>query len=291
MHNVRLANPGASVEAIQHHYDVGNAFYRLWLDPSMSYSAACWADEHETFVGAQQRKLEFHVTQARAQTAPRVLDIGCGWGAWLKYLVDRYPVEQAVGLTLSQEQAQWIDSYHEPRIDVRLESWSDHTPIEPYDAMVCVGAFEHFARPEHSDAQRLAGYRAFFQSCHAWLRPGGWMSLETITYENMRRQDRSRFLLENIYPESDLPTLADIAEATERLFELVTYRNDRADAARTWRVWLHNLKAKRAEAVQLVGEEKVATYETYLKFSIIAFHIGNLGLPRMALKRIDRPRP
>lgn len=291
MTNVTHSNPGASAEAIQHHYDVGNAFYRLWLDPTMSYSAACWVDEDDTFELAQQHKLAFHVTQARAQVAQRVLDVGCGWGALLKYLVDTYPVEQVVGLTLSQEQAKWIASYHEPRIDVRLESWSDHTPTEPYDAIVSVGAFEHFARPEHSDAQRIAGYRDFFQCCHAWLRPGGWMSLETITYENMRREDRSRFLLENIYPQSDLPTLADIAEATERLFEIVTYRNDRADAERTWRAWLKTLKAKRAEAVQLVGEEKVVTYETYLKFSIIAFHIGNLGLPRIALKRIDTPRP
>jgi cyclopropane-fatty-acyl-phospholipid synthase len=87
-----------------------------------------------------------------------------------------------------------------------------------------------------------------------------------------------------------LPTLADIAKASERLFEIVRLRNDRDEAERTWREWLVKLRANRQAAVDLVGEEIVRRYEKYLKLSIIGFHVANMGQLRLAMRRIDRPR-
>jgi cyclopropane-fatty-acyl-phospholipid synthase len=289
MNPVKTQKPGASAEAVRHHYDVSNEFYRLWLDSTMSYSAAMW-EEGDTFEAAQVRKLEFHTKQARASGAKRVLDVGCGWGALLKYLVEMHGVERAVGLTLSKNQAEWIASYNLPQIEVRVESWTDHSPEAPYDAIASMGAFEHFARPNLSEEERVAGYRLFFQRCHQWLKPGGWMSLETVSYENAHSEDLSEFFLTEIYPESDLPTLADIAKATERLFEIVRLRNDREDAANTWRAWLAGLRANRGKAIEIVGEKIVAHYEKYLKLSIIGNHTGTMGQLRMALRRIDKPR-
>jgi cyclopropane-fatty-acyl-phospholipid synthase len=191
---------------------------------------------------------------------------------------------------LSPRQAEWITSYDLPQIEVRVESWSDHVPEAPYDAITSMGAFEHFARPLMSEEERVRGYRSFFQCCHDWLNPGGWISLETVSYENASREDLSQFFLTEIYPESDLPTLADIAKACERIFEIVRLRNDRLDAAQTWRAWLAGLRNHRAEAVELVGEEMVDHYEKYLKYSIIGNHTGTMGQLRMAMRRIDRPR-
>ena len=280
---------GASAEAIQHHYDVGNEFYHLWLDPTLTYSNAQW-EEIDSFESAQLRKIDFHINQARARRAKRVLDVGCGWGSTLRRLVEAHDVAHAVGLTLSKAQAEWIASSKWRRIEVKLESWSDHYPEEPYDAIISIGAFEHFAGPNLSGTQKVAAYRTFFQCCHQWLKPGGWMSLETSTYENMRREDMSHFIVNEIFPESDLPSLADIAKASERIFEIVTLRNDRRDVELTSRAMLSKLKGNRAEAVGLVGEAVVARYERYMKFWIIGAHLGKIGNVRIALRRIDNPR-
>lgn len=281
---------GASAEAIQHHYDAGNDFYRLWLDNSTNaYSCALW-EENDTLESAQLRKIDFHINQARARGAKRVLDVGCGWGGTLKRLVEMHNVEHAVGLTLSKAQAKWIESFNQPGIEVKLKSWSDYFPEEPFDAIISIGAFEHFAKLELSQEQKIECYRTFFQRCHEWLKPGGWISLQTIVYENSRREDFSKFFAEEIFPESDLPRLADIAKATERIFEIVALKNDREHYERTLKVWLKRLKANRKEAVNLVGEKVVARYEKYLAICIIGFHTGTMNLSRLTLRRIDNPR-
>src|SRR5216683_3583229 len=168
-----IENPGASPEAIQHHYDVSNDFYQLWLDSTMTYSGALW-EENNTLEAAQICKIDFHIQQARARNAQRVLDVGCGWGSILERLVKVNNVQYAVGLTLSQSQAAWVASLGQPRIEVRVENWLDHVPVAPYDAIISIGAFEHFAKPTLSNEQKVESYRSFFRSCHAWLKPGGW---------------------------------------------------------------------------------------------------------------------
>ncbi|MDJ0796949.1 MAG: cyclopropane-fatty-acyl-phospholipid synthase family protein [Calothrix sp. MO_167.B12] len=287
--SVNVLNPGASAEAIQHHYDVSNDFYRLWLDPTSTYSSALW-EENDNLESAQLRKIDFHINQARAIGAKRVLDVGCGWGSTLKRLVEMHNIDQAVGLTLSKAQAEWIESLNQPQIEVQLKSWSDYLPEEPFDAIISIGAFEHFAKLELSEEQKIERYRTFFQRCHEWLKSSGYMSLQTIVYENSQREDVSQFFAEEIFPESDLPHLAEIAKATEKIFEVVALRNDRKHYERTLRAWLKNLKANRKEAVNLVGERVVARYEKYLSFCIIGFHTGTMNLSRITLRRIDHPR-
>jgi cyclopropane-fatty-acyl-phospholipid synthase len=288
MNAVKNQNPGASAEAIQYHYDVSNNFYRLWLGSTNAYSCAIW-EENDTLESAQLRKIDFHINQAKARGALRVLDVGCGWGATLKRLVEVHNVEQAVGLTLSKAQAEWIESFRQPRIKVKLESWSEHSPEEPYDAIISVGAFEHFAKLNLNNVQKVEGYRTFFQRCHEWLKPGGWMSLQTMTYGNVRREELSQFIADCL-PDSDLPSFSEIAEATERIFEIVALRNNREDYVRTWKAWLSNLKANRKAAVNLVGEEMVARYEKFLSLFTIGFHAGNMDLLRITMRRIDNPR-
>jgi cyclopropane-fatty-acyl-phospholipid synthase len=292
MTTVINTNPGASAEAIQHHYDVSNEFYRLWLDETNTYSSALWLedDAEDTLEAAQIRKLDYHINQARAKGANRVLDIGCGWGAIAKRLVEVYGVREAIGLTLSQEQADWVRSFQYPNIQVRVESWSDHEPQQPYDAIISIGAFEHFAQLSQTQEEKIAGYRQFFTKCHQWLQPGGYMSLQTISYENSRKEDFSDFYAQEIFPESDLPRLADIATASDRLFEIVALRSDREHYARTLKAWYRRLKQNRQAAVELVGEKIVQRYEKYLHFSIIGFHTGTMGLLRLTFRRIDKPR-
>ena len=160
---------GSSPAAIQQHYDIGNNFYRLWLDPTLSYSCALWAKDErdDRLAEAQVRKLDYHADQARVTAGACVLDVGCGWGALLKRLVEVHNAGQAVGITLSKAQADWAASFRDPRIGVYLESWTDHAPANPYDAIISIGAFEHFARPDWGDTEKENAYRAFFGAATA----------------------------------------------------------------------------------------------------------------------------
>jgi cyclopropane-fatty-acyl-phospholipid synthase len=282
-----VANSGASLEAIQHHYDVDNEFYRLWLDESLTYSCALFqpGDDLET---AQQRKLDYHIDRANARGADRVLDIGCGWGSMLRRLSESAGVREVVGLTLSQAQLDKVSSLHLPGARAHLQAWQDHVPTAPYDALISIGAFEHFARPELSDAEVIASYRAFFQRCHGWLAPNGHLSLQTIAYGTAQRKDINSFILNDIFPESDLPTAAAIVHAFDGLFELVEWRNDRTHYAETFRHWSRRLRAKESEARALVGDIKVDKFKKYQGLFTIGFHTGAMNLFRISLKKIER---
>ncbi|HEX8065412.1 MAG TPA: cyclopropane-fatty-acyl-phospholipid synthase family protein [Thermoleophilaceae bacterium] len=284
---------GASAEAIQHHYDLGNDFYALWLDPSRTYSCALWADEGdgESLESAQMRKLDHIAAGARAAGAERVLDVGCGWGAMLRRLVEHHGVGSVVGLTLSEAQAEYVTGWADGRYDVRVENWADHDPGASYDAIVSIGAFEHFADYGMPRAARVQAYKDFFERAAGWLPRGGRLSLQTILKGNNVRLDRETrrdllFIIERIFPESELPWLSEVMEASERRFDVVSLRNDPDHYARTCRAWLDGLVASRGRAEELVGAEAVADYERYLRASADAFERRHLGLLRVAFERV-----
>jgi cyclopropane-fatty-acyl-phospholipid synthase len=326
---------GSSAEAVQHHYDVGNEFYSLWLDPTLTYTCALWDDDaRDTLEAAQLRKLDYHAAQARVGGARRVLDIGCGWGSMLRRMVEAHGVERAVGVTLSRAQTDYVARLGVPGVEVRFENWFDHRPAQPYDAIISICAIEHAARLGLVRRQRVAAYRTFFRHCHALLAPGRRMSLQTMAYGagaafagragalfgrlGPRRIDRilhaarehprlgaaaARLLgalapipgdlngldaldFAVVFEEATLPTLVEIAEGADGLFEIETLRNDREQYARTGREWLRRFQATRAECLALVGEDRVARYERYLGLVPRVFDSGAAELLRITFRRV-----
>ncbi|HTX50284.1 MAG TPA: cyclopropane-fatty-acyl-phospholipid synthase family protein [Caulobacteraceae bacterium] len=280
----RRTTPGASAEAIQTHYDVGNRFYELWLDPTLTYSCALWDGEDDTLEAAQQRKLAYMADAALGAGARRVLDIGCGWGGLLRHFRTR-GVAVAVGLTLSQAQHDFVEGLGLPGVEARLESWRDHRPASPYDAIVSAGAFEHFADLDLTEAERLGVYRDFFRRCHEWLRPGGTLTLQTIAYGPAPAPASRRRHFVEIFPESDLPWPAEIFKASEHLFEVTAFRNDRDHYIRTLKAWRRNLREARASALDEVGEAIFGFYERYLVLAAIAFGGRHAVLLRLRMTR------
>jgi cyclopropane-fatty-acyl-phospholipid synthase len=287
--SVAATSIGASAEALRGHYDVGTEFYRLWLDPTLTYSCPLWEDG-DTLETAQMRKLDYLAESARARGARRALDVGCGWGSMLRRLVDHHGVERAVGLTISEAHARWISSWNDPRCTVLLESWEEHTPDDAYDAIVSIGAFEHFAKLGLRPAARIASYRAFFDRCRSWLRPGGRIALQTVA-KGSATPDRQAirdviWLYTEVWPETETPRLAEIEQACEGLFDVVRCRDDGAQYARTCRLWRSRLTAQRGPAIEVAGEAVVEKFERWLDVCARLFDQGVSTLLRLELSRI-----
>ncbi|TVS83357.1 SAM-dependent methyltransferase [Mycobacterium helveticum] len=281
---------GASAESIRHHYDVSDAFYSLWLDESMTYSCGLWQAEEDSLSAAQTRKIDYLASLAGAGAQKRVLDIGCGWGSAMQRLVTAHDVEHVTGLTLSAAQAHHIEQLDDSRLDVRVQDWADFVPDEPYDALISVGAMEHFVKFGWERSRKVAAYRAFFHKCHESLKPGAGMALQTIGKGSVALDEQglkdTLFITQHIFPESDLPRLAEIVHAAEKLFEVRSVANHREHYARTCAAWLDRLQANMAAAVEITGREKAEAYETYLKACIRQFQLGHANLYRLSLRRV-----
>ncbi|HET7716435.1 MAG TPA: cyclopropane-fatty-acyl-phospholipid synthase family protein [Bauldia sp.] len=276
---------GASAAAIQHHYDLSDDFFGLWLGPERVYSAALFEGDDD-LEAAQMRKLDHHIAAAAAAGKARVLDVGCGWGALLRRLTRHAGVQHAVGLTLSASQAAFARQRAGPEIEVREESWRDHKPEAPYDAIISIGAFEHFARPGLSPEEKLGAYREFFAFCRDGLRMGGRLSLQTIAY-SASGITLPAFIAERVFRESELPLIHEPIAAADPDFELVALRNDRDHYARTLVAWERNLMARRAEAAAIVGEEAVTEFLRYLRVCAMAFKLDAICLLRMSFVKRD----
>jgi len=274
---------GASADAIRAHYDRGRDFYEVWLDPTLTYSCALWTDT-DSLEGAQVRKIDFHIESAEATGAARVLDIGCGWGSILERLVTHHGVTHAVGLTLSEDQANYVARKGASGVEVRIENWVDHAPERTYDAVICVGMLEHCAHIDLAGDAKIAAYRRFFAKCHSLLHAGRCLSLQTICFGTLRRL--SQFIQDRIWPESNLPVLNEIVLASDGLFEIERLTSDRSDYARTCRSWADNLSRELDRATEVAGESVVSDYLRFLEMSATAFETGALNLYRMKMRRL-----
>ncbi|MDB5652426.1 MAG: cyclopropane-fatty-acyl-phospholipid synthase [Tardiphaga sp.] len=197
----------------------------------------------------------------------------------LRRLVDGAGVASAVGLTLSPSQARWIAGSPRAEIEALEEDWRVHRPKKRYDAIVSVGAFEHFVQKGLEPARKLAAYREFFALCDGLLTTGGGMSLQTIAYSEPHEVHP---LQEETFPESDLPLFWEPLAAAEGRFQLVAVRNDGDDYVRTLQMWEQSLLDHHDEAVALVGDAATAKFRRYLRLSAVGFRIGMVGLLRMS---------
>jgi cyclopropane-fatty-acyl-phospholipid synthase len=293
------ASSGASAAAVQYHYDISDDFYRLWLGSTMMYSSGLWsgaADDPADLDAAVLRKIDFFAESVLPAHPATVLDVGCGWGGNLRRLVEKPQVERAVGLTLSVAQQRFLVSQPVAHTDIRLESWADHAPERPYDAIVTYGAFEHFARDGTTSVQRVDAYRQFFASCFDWLVAGGRLGLETITHDGapdtesaLGRGPLGDSVLE-LYPESICPHLSEIILGFEPYFNVEVLRSDAADFARTCRLWHLALRANAERAAALVGADTVRRYQRYLASSELQFRTRLLTNTRLVLHRRPQRR-
>ena len=161
-------------EDVQAHYDLSDEFFRLFLDPSQTYSCAYFERDDMTLEEAQLAKVDLALGKLGLQPGMTLLDVGCGWGSTMRRAVEKYDVN-VIGLTLSQEpgrpRQKTLDEMDSPRTKrVLLDGWEEFD--EPVDRIVSIGAFEHFGHDRYDD---------FFKMANKALPDDGVMLLHTIT--------------------------------------------------------------------------------------------------------------
>lgn len=241
------------------HYETSNDFFKLWLDPTMTYSCAYFATGSESLEEAQLAKLDRAFDWVHLQPGHRLLDIGCGWGAAAERAAERYGAS-AVGLTVSRQQYALARGRERPglALSYRLEGWEAYR--DPCDVIVSFGAFEHF---------QISQYDAFFARCRELLPDGGPLLIQTITIGKPSTSFKlfryARFLRKEIYPGAELPP-PEVVVSHARVggFELVQAESLRTHYTRTLEEWLGNLEANRDAAIATTSEETYAKVVRYL---------------------------
>jgi cyclopropane-fatty-acyl-phospholipid synthase len=293
----RPATMGTSPRAIRHHYDLSDDFFRIWLGPDLVYSCGWWeaGDGRDTLARAQQRKLDFFADRLGVRGG-RVLDVGCGWGALLDRFVRVHGAASGTGLTLSPSQAGFAAGRNVPGVSYLLRSWTDHEPGEPYDAVTCIEATEHFASETLSPDEKVEVYRAFFERAASWLRPGGRMGLQLICLDNLghagSRPGRGPFadlILGDIFPESMPASLSELVLGWETHFELDEFHDHPRHYQRTFRAWTLAYREQEARARELVGPEAARAYARYFAVGEAVFRLREHSLYRVILTK--RPEP
>ncbi|HXZ77067.1 MAG TPA: class I SAM-dependent methyltransferase, partial [Streptosporangiaceae bacterium] len=225
-----------------------------------------------------------------------VLDVGCGWGALLDRFVRVHGAAAGTGLTLSPGQAGFAARRDVPGVSYRLQNWTDHQPGEPYDAITCIEATEHFASETLSPDEKVGVYRAFFERAASWLRPGGRMGLQLICLDNLghagSRAGRGPFadlILGDIFPESMPASLSELVLGWETHFELDEFHDHPRHYQRTFRSWTLAYREQEARARELVGPEAARAYARYFAVGEAVFRLREHSLYRVILTK--RPEP
>lgn len=260
-------------EVGEKHYDLGNEFYAAMLDQRMTYTCGYWKNA-QTLDEAQEAKLDLICRKLQLAPGMRVLDIGCGWGSFMAYAAEHYGVE-CVGLTISKEQAEFGQRLlkHGLPVEFRLQDYRDET--EQFDRIVSVGMFEHVGHKN---------YREYMNVAHRCLKDDGLFLLHTIG-KNIASTGTDPWIDKYIFPNGELPTLGQVADATEALFVIEDVHNFGADYDKTLMAWCDNFEASWPAFKEQFSEQFYRMWRYYLLSCAGAFRAREIQLWQFVLSK------
>jgi cyclopropane-fatty-acyl-phospholipid synthase len=266
--------------AVRHHYDVSNDYFALFLDDSMTYSCAIFSRGAKTLEEAQFVKRELVCTKLGLKEGERVLDVGCGWGAFAVHAAVQHGVH-VTGITLSEPQAQRARQRAEEagvadRVDIKVMDWRElHT--EPFDAIASIGMVEHVG------SGNIDNYARHLREM---LRPGGRLLNHGIARLRHGDPEAGPFSERYVFPDAAPLHLSRISFALEGAgLEITHAEGFRQDYAETLRHWSRKFDDNLPEAIRLGGEERVRVWRLYLRAARRGFESGFLSIFQVVANR------
>jgi cyclopropane-fatty-acyl-phospholipid synthase len=267
--------------AIEHHYDVSNAFYERVLGPSMTYTCAVYHDPTDTLEQAQPAKYDLVARKLALRPGMRLLDVGCGWGGMVRHAAREYGV-RALGVTLSRQQADWARAAIEREglsdlAEVRYLDYRD-APYEQFDAVSSIGLTEHIG---------IRNYPRYLGALRDRLRPGGRLLVHSITRaDNHARTRFGAFVERYVFPDAELPGPGRLMSAVHDVgLEVQHTENLRRHYALTLAGWCRNLAANWDECVAEVGPGRARVWGLYMAGSRMGFERNELQLHQILATR------
>ena len=281
-----------SQKNIHAHYDLGNAFYELWLDGTMNYSSAIFETPETSMKDAQHAKVRRALRMAQVKPGHRVLEIGCGWGALAEKATKEFGAS-VVGVTLSTEQLEWAQKRMQregvaEKADLRLQDYRDigkaghlSTAEEPFDAICSIEMVEAVGREYWPE---------YFQTVHRLLKPGGYACIQSIVIADElfeRYLTSTDFIQQYVFPGGCLPCpKAFRAQVAAAGLELVDEFSFGLDYAHTLQLWREQFAAQHAHVLQLGFDERfIRIWEFYLSYCEAAFLEANTDVVQYTLRK------
>jgi cyclopropane-fatty-acyl-phospholipid synthase len=274
-------SPQRDAEAIRYHYDVGNEFFALFLDPSMTYSCALFSRGAATLEEAQRAKLDLIAQKLELTAGQRVLDVGCGWGSFAIHAAREYGVS-VTGITLSRSQAELArtlvaDAGVADRVEIRIADYRELTG-EPFDAIASIGMAEHVGQSQID---------TYARSLFRMLKPGGVVLNHAISL--MRPEEdplADKFTMRYVFPDGEPLLLSRVQLAFERArFYTEHVEGFMTDYAVTLRHWHDRLDEHFDEAERLAGIERLRVWRLYLRAARHGFDVGYTAVYQLKARK------
>jgi cyclopropane-fatty-acyl-phospholipid synthase len=284
LHRLRPNDLQIARRNIAEHYDLGNDFYRLWLDETMTYSSALFTAQGQTLQEAQVAKYEALCRKLRLQPGQHLLEIGSGWGGMACHAAAHYGV-RVTTVTISEEQ-------HKFAVErVQREGLADRVEVRLQDYRELTGTYDKIVSIEMMEALGDKYLPTYCATLHRLLKPGGLVALQYITVPDCRHAELRRgvdFIQKHIFPGSLLLSVGRVNEALNRTGELSLHELEDMGSsyAHTLHVWWENFNA-RLEAVRALGfdERFIRKWNYYLQYCEAAFASRNISVVQAVYTR------
>lgn len=273
-------SPKNQSKEVRSHYDIGNDFYQLWLDKSMSYSCAYFKNPEDSLEEAQKNKVDYILKKLHLQEGMTLLDIGCGWGFLLMEAAKKYHI-RGTGITLSQEQ------YVECKRRIEEEGLQEYLTVElmdyrdlpkwgkQFDRVVSVGMVEHVGREN---------YPLFNDCVKAVLKDGGIFLLHFISA--LQEHPGDAWIKKYIFPGGVIPSLREmISTMANKNFHVLDVENLRPHYHKTLRCWEKNFKAHQDEIRKQFDERFLRMWDLYLSSCAATFYNGIIDLHQILVTK------
>lgn len=265
---------------VSSHYDIGNDFYSLWLDETMSYSCAYFKNEEDTLYEAQRNKVDYILKKLQIKEGMSLLDIGCGWGYLLIEAAKKYKV-QGVGITLSEQQyLKFNERIKEENLEEYLTAkLMDYRDLEKsnlkFDRVVSVGMLEHVGREN---------YNLFFKNIDVVLKDKGLFLLHYIS--GRKEHSGDPWIKKYIFPGGVIPSLREIIDiGSEFNYYVLDVESLRRHYQKTLLCWYDNYNKNIDEISKMFDERFVRMWGLYLSSCAASFHNGVIDLHQILFSK------